>query len=155
MLFMSQSGLEILERADDEPRPARTTFTTGSTSAQEAGSVRPSAAGIPATEIERITQSKRRAAWALFTGALLFLAANIVVQLVQTIRMGTGVGIGDGMPAGDGRAQPLVPQAIAGYNEAHTADSILHETGLMLAWFVGCILIVWGYYALLSRLRAA
>jgi hypothetical protein len=152
---MIHPGLEILERSDDEPTPTRTTFTAGSTPAQDAGSVRPTAAGIHATEIERITGSKRRAAWALFTGALLFLAANIVVQLVQTIRLGTGVGIGDGMPAGDGRAQTLVPQAIAGYNEVHTADSILHETGLMLAWFVACILIVWGYYALLSRLRAA
>jgi hypothetical protein len=106
-------------------------------------------------EVARITRSKRRAAWALFAGALLFLAANIVAQLIQCIRMGTGVGIGDGMPAGEGRVQSLVPQALAGYNEVHTANSILHETGLMLAWFVGCILIVWAYYALLSRLRAA
>jgi hypothetical protein len=152
---MSHPGLETLERADDEPTPTRTTFTTGSTPAQEAGSVRPTASGIRATEIARISRSKRRAAWALFTGALLFLAANIVVQLIQCIRMGTGVGIGDGMPAGEGRVQSLVPQALAGYNEVHTADSVLHEAGLMLVWFVGCGLIVWGYYALLSRLRAA
>jgi hypothetical protein len=116
--------------------------------------VRLTAAGIRATEIARISRSKRRAAWALFSGALLFLAANIVVQLVQCIRIGTGVGIGDGMPAGDGRVQSLVAQALAGYNETHTAGSVLHETALMLVWFLSCGLIVWGYYALLSRLRA-
>jgi hypothetical protein len=116
--------------------------------------VRLTAAGIRATEIARISRSKRRAAWALFSGALLFLAANIVVQLVQCIRIGTGVGIGDGMPAGDGRVQSLVAQALAGYNETHTAGSVLHETALMLVWFLSCGLIVWGYYARLSRLRA-
>jgi hypothetical protein len=152
---MIHPGLETIERTDDEPTPTRTTVTTGSTPAQEAGSERTTAAGIRATEIERITRSKRRAAWALFTGALLFLGANIVVQLVVCIQLGTGVGLGDGMPASEGRAQSLVPQAIAGYNEVHAANGLLHEAALMLVWFVGCGLIVWGYYALLSRLRAA
>ena len=119
-----------------------------------AGSVQGSAADGPSDEIAQIARSKRRAAWALFAAALLFLTANIVVQLIQCIQIGTGVGIGDGMPASDGRTQTLVPPAIAGYNQAHTAGTVWHETGLLLVWFVGCIVIVWGFYALLSRLRA-